>query len=103
MKARKGWTAIDAMAEPILAEGRTSVKFNKVNPLDYLDALQEQELENRKDHADRWMPGNYKTRLEKLAKVILAENRSSPHTRRKLTICCQAILRLVSDKNRNCY
>jgi transposase len=49
-------------------------ELNGVNPFDYLNALQEQEPEELKDHAAEWMPWNYKARLEALAKVPPAEN-----------------------------
>lgn len=49
-------------------------ELNGVSPFEYLNALQEQEHEELKDHAAEWMPWNYKMRLEALGKVTPAEN-----------------------------
>lgn len=49
-------------------------ELNKVNPFDYLSALQGQELEELKDHAGWWMPWNYKARLEELHRSTQPEN-----------------------------
>lgn len=49
-------------------------ELNTVNPFDYLNALQEQELEELKERPGRWMPWTYKTRLEELHPATSSEN-----------------------------
>ena len=49
-------------------------ELNGVNPFDYLNAVQGQELEELKKHPACWMPWNYKTRLEELAQATPPEN-----------------------------
>lgn len=49
-------------------------ELNGVNPFDYLNAVQGQELEELKNHAGRWMPWNYKSRVEELAEATKSEN-----------------------------